>query len=92
VRWLTRCTFGFTQQDLAAFNALGADDETRWQTWLTRQLDPSGIADGACDARIAGAAFVTLAKTAGQLWADHHADTADYSTACCRSRKASARR
>ena len=78
VRWLTRASFGFTQEDLAAFDALGASDDARWQAWIARQLDPAAIDDSACDARIAGANFVTLGKTANQLWLDHHADTVDY--------------
>jgi uncharacterized protein (DUF1800 family) len=78
VRWLTRATFGYTSDALAAFDALGADDDARWQAWITRQLDPGGIADSACDARIASANFVTLNKTAAQLWADHHSDTTNY--------------
>jgi uncharacterized protein (DUF1800 family) len=78
VRWLTRCTFGFTVADLAAFNALGADDETRWQAWVERQLDPGAIDDGACEARIAGAGFSTLGKSATQLWIDHHEVGNDY--------------
>lgn len=78
VRWLTRGTFGFTQADLAAFNALGADDDSRWAAWLGQQLNPAAIADGACNSRIASAGFTTLAKSPAQLWADHHADTANY--------------
>lgn len=78
VRWLTRGTFGFTQADLAAFNALGANDDARWTAWLGKQLDPATIADGNCDNRIAGAAFTTLGKTPAQLWADHHAVTDNY--------------
>jgi uncharacterized protein (DUF1800 family) len=78
VRWLTRGTFGFTQADLAAFNALGANDDARWQAWLGKQLSPATIADNDCDNRIAGAAFTTLGKTDAQLWADHHAVTDNY--------------
>jgi len=78
VRWLTRGTFGFTQFDLAAFNALGASDDARWQAWLGKQLDPATIVDSACDSRIASAAFTTLGKSAAQLWADHHSDTDNY--------------
>lgn len=78
VRWLTRGTFGFTQADLAAFNALGANDDARWQAWLVKQLAPSTILDSDCDNRIAGAAFTTLGKTDAQLWADHHSLTNDY--------------
>lgn len=77
-RWLNRCTFGFTIADQAAFFALGASDDARWDSWLTRQLDPASIDDSSCDARIASAAFTTLAKSANQLWMDHHADTANY--------------
>ena len=79
VRWLTRCTFGFTEQDLAAFNALGASDDARWQAWLAQQLDPAAIDDSVCDARIASAGYTTLGKTANQLWLDHHGSS-DYFT------------
>jgi uncharacterized protein (DUF1800 family) len=78
VRWLTRCTFGYMTADLVAFNALGANDDARWQAWMDRQLDPGVIADSGCDARITSAAFTTLGKTANQLWTDHHAVTDDY--------------
>ncbi len=75
VRWLTRATFGFTQTDLAAFNALGSTDDARWQAWLARQLAPANIVDSACDSRIVSAGFTTLGKSPNQLWTDHHADT-----------------
>jgi len=78
VRWLSRGSFGYTSDALAAFNALGGSDDARWSAWVAQQLDPASIADGACDTRIAGANFVTLNKTAGQLWADHHSDTTNY--------------
>ncbi|HET6546566.1 MAG TPA: DUF1800 domain-containing protein [Rhodanobacteraceae bacterium] len=79
VRWLSRCTFGFTRGDLAAFNALGSSDDARWQAWLARQLDPPAINDAACDARLASAAYITLDKTATQLWNDHQSSD-DYFT------------
>jgi uncharacterized protein (DUF1800 family) len=69
VRWLSRAMFGYTTPDHLAFNALGADDETRWQAWLTQQLNPATIVDSACDNRVASAGFTTLNKTAAQLWA-----------------------
>ncbi len=78
VRWLTRGTFGFTQADLAAFNALGANDDARWQAWLGKQLSPATIVDSDCDNRIASAGFTTLNKTLPQLWADHHSVTNNY--------------
>ena len=79
VRWLTRGTFGYSIQDHVEFNALGASDDARWTAWLTRQLNPAAINDGACDARIASAGFVTLNKTPNQLWNDHHSVTNNYS-------------
>ncbi len=79
VRWLTRGTFGYSIQDHVDFNALGASDDARWTAWLTRQLNPAAINDGACDARIASAGFVTLNKTPNQLWNDHHSQTSNYS-------------
>jgi uncharacterized protein (DUF1800 family) len=78
VRWLSRCTFGYTIQDHVEFNALGANDDARWSAWVNRQLSPGTIADGACDARIASAGFVTLNKSANQLWNDHHSVTNNY--------------
>lgn len=78
VRWLTRCSFGFTKQDLDAFNALGASDDARWNAWLDVQLDPAGIVDSACEARIASAGFTTLGKSPQQLWADHKSNTDNY--------------
>jgi uncharacterized protein (DUF1800 family) len=78
VRWLSRATFGFSTPTHAAFIALGADDEARWQAWLNQQFDPATIGDSACDNRIAGAGFTTLGKSAAQLWADHHSITNNY--------------
>jgi uncharacterized protein (DUF1800 family) len=78
VRWLSRGTFGYTNEVRAAFDALGSSDDARWSAWIAQQLDPASIADGACDARIASANFVTLNKSAGQLWTDHHSDTTNY--------------
>jgi uncharacterized protein (DUF1800 family) len=76
--WLNRATFGCTQADLAAFNALGANDSARWAAWVAAQLDPASISDTACANRIAGANFQTLNLTPSQLWATYHADTSDY--------------
>lgn len=76
VRWLQKATFGFTLNDYVAFYSLpGADDDARWQSWVTRQLDPAAIADTACDTRLASAGFTTLGKTLQQLWAQHRVST-----------------
>ena len=79
IAWLNRATFGCTQSDLAAFNALGANDAARWTAWVAQQLDPASISDTACDARVASANFQTLNLTPNQLWSTHHADTSNYS-------------
>jgi hypothetical protein len=69
VRWLSRATCGFTIPEHGALLALGSTDEARWAAWLAQQLDPSTITDSACDGRLASAGFITLNKTAAQLWA-----------------------
>jgi uncharacterized protein (DUF1800 family) len=79
MRWLTRATFGFAFDDFLAFEALGSTDAERWTAWVAQQLAPSAIDDSACDARIASAGFVTLGKSANQLWTDHHGSS-DYFT------------
>ncbi len=78
VRWLSKATFGFTQADLAAFNALGSNDEARWTAWITQQMNPNAISDSACNNRINGAGYSTLGKSIQQLWNDHHENPADY--------------
>jgi uncharacterized protein (DUF1800 family) len=80
IRWLTRATFGFTIGDDAAYLALGASDDERWPAWIARQLAPATIDDSGCDGLVASAGYVTLNKTANQLWNDHHAVTNDYYT------------
>ena len=79
IGWLNRATFGFTQADLAAFNALDANDSARWSAWVTQQLSPAVISDTACDSRVASANLQSLNLTPSQLWATYHADTVNYS-------------
>ncbi|MFC4821349.1 DUF1800 domain-containing protein [Dokdonella ginsengisoli] len=80
VRWLQKATFGYSARAKTAFDARpGANDDARWQNWVDWQLNPSAIADAACESRLASAGFLTLNKTLPQLWADHH-DTGDYAT------------
>ncbi len=68
---LNRMAFGPAAGDLAAFNALAGDDDSRLQAYVDQQLNPAGINDAAADARIASSGFSTLDKTLPQLWADH---------------------
>lgn len=78
VRWLNRATFGCSAAEIAAFNALGGSDSARWEAWLTQQLAPATLNDATCDTRVASAGFTTLAKSAAQLWTDHHGQTDNY--------------
>lgn len=57
--------------DIDAFLALGADDDTRLQTWLNQQLAPTA-SDPEVDNRVNGNPnFQTLNKTLTQLWQDY---------------------
>jgi len=77
---LNKAAYGPRPGDIAAFEALGADDDSRLLAWVNHQLNP-GLADTAVDARLAAlaasavpadvAAFDTLNKTAQQLWTEH---------------------
>ncbi|WP_313915890.1 DUF1800 domain-containing protein [Tahibacter sp.] len=78
VRWLQKATFGYNFFDNLALGQLpGATDDARWANWVGAQLDPAAISDSACDSRLAGAGFTTLAKTLPQLWSQHRGST-DY--------------
>ena len=70
-RVLERLTYGATPDDVASFNALGADNGQRLSAWLDAQLAPETIDDGVCQQRLASAGYTTLGKTSAQLWADH---------------------
>lgn len=78
VRWLNRASFGATPGAVAELMALGGSDDARWQAWVDQQLDPAAIADPVVDARLTPASHPTLFKSLGQLWTDHHAETANY--------------
>lgn len=74
-----RAAFGPRPGDLAAFDALGPDDDTRLAAWLAQQLAPNDLDDpdyldrrnGNAGLGIPAAGFVTLDKSLAQLWADH---------------------
>ena len=71
VRVLNKCAYGPKPGDVAAFNALGANDDVRLATWLDLQLDPDTINDGACDNRLSAANYVTANLALPQLWAEY---------------------
>lgn len=74
-----RCAFGPRPGDLAAFEALGADDDARLAAWVAAQLAPNDGDDpdflnrrfGNAGLGIPDPGFNTLGKTLEQLWADH---------------------
>lgn len=73
VRVLNKMAYGPRPGDVAAFNALGGNDDARLTAYVEQQLDP-GLSDTDCDNRIAAGGFVTLAKSLAQLWSDHVRD------------------
>ena len=65
-----------TQNSVAYFNSLGANDDARLTAYVDEQLNPprdgnGWIIDPDADARLANPAYVTLNKTFDQLWADY---------------------
>lgn len=69
---LTRLAFGPTPAEIAAFDALGANDLQRLTAWVDQQLNPAALPDAACDARLAASGFSTLGKSLTQLFLEHH--------------------
>jgi len=67
-----RLAFGSRPTDLAAFNALGADDTARLTTWVDTQLNPNAITDTACNNLLAGNNLPSINKSLTQLWTDHY--------------------
>ena len=57
---LNRMGFGPRPGDLAAFNALGADDPSRLAAYVAQQLNPDAIADTELESRLADAAYVSI--------------------------------
>ncbi len=76
---LNRMAFGPRPGDVAAFNALGADDDARLAAYVQQQLNPDPIQanDVEYHQRRSGLngypnpGYTTLGKSLAQLWADH---------------------
>lgn len=76
---LNRMGFGPRPGDVAAFNALGANDDARLAAYVTQQLNPDPVEanDTEYHQRRYGLngypdpGFTTLAKSLTQLWQDH---------------------
>lgn len=71
VRVLNKCAYGPRPGDVAAFNALGANDDARLLAWVNRQLDPDAISDTDCNNRIAQGNYSTSSMTLPQMWAKY---------------------
>lgn len=69
---LNKLAFGPRPGDMAAFEALGADETAQLTAWVDAQLDPDSIDDSACDARIAATNLVTLNLSRQDLWEQYH--------------------
>lgn len=71
---LNRMGYGPRPGDLAAFQALGPDDETRLRVYVEQQLNPNTIDDADFRRRLSACGFQTLNMDAGTLWATHVTD------------------
>ncbi len=79
IRALGNMSYGATAADIAAFNALGANDNARLTAYVDKQLEWASIDDSAVESRLAAAGYTTLGKSLTQLWAEHTASP-DYET------------
>ena len=66
-----RIAFGPRPGDIEAFDALGADDDSRLTAFVDQQLDPDSIDDSALDARLNTPDYSTLSKSLTELWTQH---------------------
>ena len=75
---LDRMTFGARPDEISAFNALGANDDSRLNAYLNQQLNWSSIDDSAFEAKMTPLGYTTLDKTLTELWYDHHATQEEF--------------
>ncbi len=76
---LNRLAFGPRPGDVAAFDALGADDDSRLAAWVAQQTAPDPVAANDTEywqrrnglAGFPSAGLTTLDKSLNQLWLDH---------------------
>jgi uncharacterized protein (DUF1800 family) len=62
-----RLSNGVSPRDLAAFNALGATPDERYERWVDQQLNPGSIPDQECEARIASTMLKIRYGTVNQV-------------------------
>lgn len=68
---MNRLGFGPRAGDWTNYVALGADEESRFVTYVEQQLAPGSIVDTECEGKLAAQGFKTLGKSRQQLWTDH---------------------
>lgn len=77
VRVLNKCAYGprpasgSRPSDVAAFNALGSNDDARLLAWVNQQLNPDAINDNDCTSRINSGGYSTRNMPLSQMWATH---------------------
>jgi len=64
---MNRLSNGMRARDLAAFNALGATPDERYERWVEQQLDPAAIDDSECEQRIAATRLKIRYGTVNQV-------------------------
>ena len=69
---VNRMGYGPTSGQRAEFNALGPNDDARFDAYVDQQLDPDSIVDTEYDAQVAVSGFTTLDKSLLALWTNHH--------------------
>lgn len=64
---MNRLSNGMRARDLAAFNALGATPDERYERWVEQQLNPDGIDDSECEQRIAATRLKIRYETVNEV-------------------------
>jgi len=82
VRVLNKAAYGPARGDVAAFNALGSNDDARLAAWVNQQLNPTS-ADAEVENRLNGLTFPgqsydTINKSNIALWTEHVNNNDDF--------------
>ena len=75
---LNRAGFGPRPGDIAAFEALGTDDDARLAAYVAQQIDYTAIDDQPVEDKLTAAGFITHNKSLTQLWSDHLRNGTDW--------------
>jgi uncharacterized protein (DUF1800 family) len=69
--WLSRCTYGVTDELATRFLKFGAHDRERWTQFVRDQLTQESFSDVETEKRIEKLKLKTLGMTVPQLWNEH---------------------